>query len=259
MSMKKSFYSYLIQSLFKTETNNRDAGNPRKLGLELLEKRELLSVNTRQLLVDDFSDFTQEDSVVADNQTSTSSEESQSVSLSELENDDIYGAFLESNLDVNLLESEWHNISSQSSQAEEDDCGFGTYEGGSIEAETPSLELIEGEVNYAVIAISRSDAADLDSTMDVTVHFQVAREITYLNGTTETSTLTTSFVIPAGDDAYDYQIPINDDYAPEISEIITFTLLSAEHDNAEYEISSSEIVINVIDNDNWTFSSEVTG
>ncbi|MDR1493073.1 MAG: hypothetical protein LBT05_10170 [Planctomycetaceae bacterium] len=56
--MKNSFYSHLIQSLFKTETNNRDAGNPRKLGLELLEKRKLLSVNTWRFSSDNFSDFT---------------------------------------------------------------------------------------------------------------------------------------------------------------------------------------------------------
>jgi hypothetical protein len=89
--------------------------------------------------------------------------------LSELENDDIYGAFLETNLDVSGQESERHNISSQT---EEDDCDFG---GGSIEAETPSLELIEREVNYAIINISRSDAGELDTSMEVTVYLQKIR------------------------------------------------------------------------------------
>jgi hypothetical protein len=256
--MKQSFYSHFIQSLFKTASNNQNADNRRQLGLELLEKRELLSVNTRQLLVDDFSDFTQETSVVADNQTSTFSEESQSVSLSELEEDDIYGAFLESNLDVNLLESEWHNISSQSSQASPvNACGFG---GGSVSVEGETIEVVEGIDNYAVVNISRTDVvADKDAMMTLDVHYQIVREITYFDETTSTST-SDGYLFIAPGSSHEYHLFIGNDFVPEYSEVITFTILSAGHVHwsGEYEISDSEIVINVIDNDNWKVQVETT-
>ncbi|MDR1269938.1 MAG: hypothetical protein LBK82_10465, partial [Planctomycetaceae bacterium] len=259
MSTNYSFLKKVINLIFG-QSPQREKSSRRRIGFESLENRELLSVSpllyslySLRYNTPDYFDTTSNNE--SNNESKETVIEYSDTELMNNSDDNLYGEFFEeTNVTANLTDTEWHNIATTSTEADEE-CEFG----GTVSASSETSEADE-RLGGVAVDISRTDDNPFHAD-SVTVKFSltgtatpgVDYSVSGLTYNNENDWYEGEIIIPYYVTSTTYTIGILNDAITESSETVIFTLISVY--NSDYDIDSGNVTVTIIDDDDW----EITG